>query len=350
MFVDYVKIHVKGGDGGNGCVSFRREKYVPRGGPDGGDGGNGGSVYLEADVNLASLLDLRYRPHRVAGRGQHGKGKNMHGRNGADVVLRVPLGTVVTEGDRQIADLTRLGQRFCAAKGGRGGRGNQHFATSTRRAPRIAEKGSSGKERTLILELKLIADVGLVGLPNAGKSTLLAHLTHATPKIASYPFTTLHPNLGVYECASGKRIVFADIPGLIEGASKGAGLGDRFLRHIERTRILVHITCFDNQSMNFDSLWEKYELLQQELATYNPELARKPQIVAINKIDLASEEIVKDIVEKFKKRQISAIPISAIHDVGLTNLLARIEGTFETLNQTESKKGRNEAPSPVRHL
>jgi len=336
MFIDYVKIHVKGGDGGNGSVSFRREKFVPRGGPDGGDGGNGGSVFLEADPLLATLLDLKYRPLHRAEKGKNGRGKNMSGRGGSDIVIKVPLGTVVSDEEGTVlTDLTQPGQRFCAAKGGHGGRGNQHFATPTLRAPHFAEEGLAGEERSLILELKLIADVGLVGLPNAGKSTLLASLTHATPKIAPYPFTTLHPNLGVYERpVSGEHIVFADIPGLIEGASRGAGLGDRFLRHIERTRILVHLVPFELAEQDFDTLFYKYNLVRAELASYSEKLTQKPQIVVLNKIDLTSEKTVQAIVRRFKKQGITPLPISAQQKTRLKPLLTKI---LKTLNDMKSK-------------
>jgi len=333
MFVDYVKIHVKGGDGGNGCVSFRREKHVPRGGPNGGDGGNGGSVFLEADSALLTLLDLKYRPHHQAGRGRHGKGKNMHGPNGEDIIVKVPLGTMVSEGDVPLADMTNPGQRFCAARGGSGGRGNQHFANPSHQTPRFAEKGRSGEERTLILELKLIADVGIAGLPNAGKSTLLSHITNATPRIAPYPFTTIHPHLGVYEKKiTGEHIVIADIPGLIEGASRGAGLGDRFLRHIERTRILIHLVAFEEQSVDFDSLFEKYQMVLKELETYSDELVKKPQIIAINKIDLVSDAVVQKVLRRFKRKGLDALPISSLQSIGLDTLVSRMELVLDQIS------------------
>ncbi|HRU53214.1 MAG TPA: GTPase ObgE [Candidatus Sumerlaeia bacterium] len=338
MFVDYVKIRVKGGDGGNGCVSFRREKFVPRGGPDGGDGGNGGSVFLEADPKLATLLDLRIRPLIRAEHGKNGRGKNMTGRNGEDVIVKVPLGTIVSaeECEEPLADLTDPNQRFCAAAGGQGGRGNQHFATPTVRAPRFAQDGTPGEERSLILELKVIADVGLVGLPNAGKSTLLSQLTHATPKIAPYPFTTLHPNLGIFEKpVSGKHIAIADIPGLIEGASRGAGLGDRFLRHIERTRLLVHLVAFDLDNQEFDHLWEKYQMVMAELGTYSDALLKKPQIVVLNKMDISSESAVRNAKRQFKKEGIDALPISAEKSEGLNPLMRRIIKILEEMDSKE---------------
>ena len=334
-FVDYVNIHLKSGDGGNGCVSFRREKGVPRGGPNGGDGGDGGSVFLEAHPGMATLLDLKYRPYHKAERGGHGQGKNKHGKNGKDVIIKVPLGTVVSEDGQELVDLTKPGQRFCAARGGKGGRGNQHFATSVNRAPRYAEPGRPGEERRLTLELKLIADVGLVGLPNAGKSTLLSHITRAAPKVDSYPFTTLHPNLGVYMTKTGRHIVIADIPGLIEGASKGAGLGDRFLRHIVRTTILVHLIAFDDVNFDFDSLWEKYEMILKELSTYSKKMTEKKSILVLNKIDLVPEEIWKDSEKKFSEKGLEVIPISAIEETNLEQLMNRVD---KVLTDIETKK------------
>jgi GTP-binding protein len=266
----------------------------------------------------------------------------MHGRDGQDVVIKVPLGTVVSEGNLKLADLTKPGQRYCAAKGGQGGRGNQHFATSTRQAPRYAEKGKPGEERSLILELKIIADVGIIGLPNAGKSTLLAHITHATPKIAPYPFTTIHPNLGIYEKEiSGEHIVMADIPGLIEGASRGAGLGDRFLRHIERTRILVHLIAFDEITEDFSDLFEKYEMVLHELSVYSDKLLQKPQILLLNKIDLVSAKKVKEAVQGFRKRRLKILPVSAKEKKGLDALVSRIEEILDGIqasNEDDSKK------------
>ncbi len=299
-FVDYSKIHVQAGAGGDGCVSFRREKFVPRGGPDGGDGGQGGSVWLEASSDLATLIDLKLRPSLKASRGAHGQGKNMSGRAGGDLVVRVPLGTLVLDADDQeIADLVQPGQRFRAAAGGRGGAGNQHYATPTNQAPRHAKPGEPGETQTLQLELKLIAQAGLIGLPNAGKSTLLARLTHATPRIAPYPFTTLHPNLGVMEVEGYRRVTLADIPGLIEGACKGAGLGHRFLRHIERTGILVHLIAPPEDLMDLEQgddgefaalgaaeVVEAYRMVRRELASHSPLLAEKPERVVLTKVDL----------------------------------------------------------------
>jgi GTP-binding protein len=335
MFVDQVKIYVKAGDGGNGCMSFRREKFVARGGPDGGDGGDGGSIFLEADENLVTLLDLRYRPHIVAQRGRHGKGKNATGKAGEDVIVRVPLGTVVSDDQGVIADLVKAGQRALVARGGKGGRGNQHFATPTNRAPRRHEPGAPGEEKTLILELKLIADVGIIGLPNVGKSTLLSRLTAATPKIAPYPFTTIHPNLGVQQTAEGEIITFADIPGLIEGASRGAGLGDRFLRHIERTKLLVHLIGADEQAFSPDDLLYEYHLVREELRAYSALLPQKPSILALNKIDLLpkpAKKTLEGIKAAFKKEKMSLIPISAQEGTGLDALLKRILAELRRIN------------------
>ncbi len=283
-FIDRVKIRVKAGDGGNGCVSFRREAFVPQGGPDGGDGGRGGSIFLEGDSQLHTLVDLHYRSRYKAERGQHGEGRCRTGLSGDDLVIRVPLGTRVFEGTELIADVLGQGQRICVAKGGRGGRGNYNFATPTNRAPRKSTPATLGDERTLLLELKLMADVGLVGLPNAGKSTLLSVLTAARPKIAAYPFTTLHPNLGIVRVSEYASFVMADIPGLIEGASEGRGLGYEFLRHIERTRVLVFL--IDGTS---DSPKEDLKVLKRELKKWNADLAKRPSLVVLSKCDLVED-------------------------------------------------------------
>lgn len=284
--IDRAEIRVYAGDGGNGCVSFRREKRVPRGGPDGGDGGKGGDVVLIADPHLSTLLDYQYRQHYRADRGQHGQGKNRTGASGEDRVLRVPVGTTVRDADsgEQLAELLESEDRCVVARGGRGGRGNAAFATSTRRAPREAEPGEPGEERRLELELRLIADVGLVGRPNAGKSTLLAALSAARPKIAEYPFTTLEPNLGVLQLSGGRTAVVADIPGIIEGAHAGKGLGLKFLRHIERTRLLAYVIPVDS-----DDLQEEYRILQDELREYSEALLDKPHCVVLTKIDLLED-------------------------------------------------------------
>lgn len=321
MFVDYLKLHVKAGDGGSGCVAFRREKYVPHGGPAGGDGGRGGHVVFEVSPRLGTLYDLKLRPNLVAARGGNGSGNNRHGSDGEDIVVEVPMGTVVTDEEgRQLADLTRPGQRWIAARGGRGGQGNSHFATPTNKTPRYAQPGEGGEENSLTLELKVIADVGLVGLPNAGKSTLLAALTHATPKIASYPFTTLSPNLGVIEYDDLRHIALADVPGLIEGAHRGVGLGDRFLRHIERTKILLHLVGDEAGVFDPDDVLYKIDLVDNELATYSRALADKPRTVVVNKIDLAKPGDIERIREALAKRGLEPLCISAADGDGLDHL------------------------------
>jgi GTP-binding protein len=284
MFIDRAVIHVKGGDGGRGCVSFRRERFVPKGGPDGGDGGDGGDVVLVADERLSTLLDFHYRQHYHAQRGAHGEGGRRHGRRGASLIVPVPVGTVVKDADTGavLADLVRPGQQVVVARGGRGGRGNARFATATRRAPRYAEPGEPGEERRLELELRLLADAGLVGKPNAGKSTLLSRVSAARPKIADYPFTTTEPCLGMVGLADGRSFVLADIPGLIEGAHQGAGLGHAFLRHIARTRVLVHVV---DLATDRDPVAE-FEAVNAELGLYDRTLLSRPMLVALNKIDL----------------------------------------------------------------
>ncbi len=339
MFYDKAKIYVRGGDGGNGCIAFRREKYVPEGGPWGGDGGRGGDVILVADEGLRTLVDFRYQRHYKAQRGRHGKGKNMHGGSGEDLVLRVPVGTVVREAEsgRLIGDLTRNGQKLTVARGGRGGRGNARFATMANRAPKMAEKGEPGEELWLSLELKLLADVGLVGLPNAGKSSLIAKISAARPKIADYPFTTVVPNLGVVRVDDGTSFVVADIPGLIEGAHAGAGLGHEFLRHAERTRILVHLV--DMSGFGGRDPVKDFHTVNRELALYNPALAEKQMLVAANKIDLpeSRKNLVPFRHELGGKYEIFAI--SALTGEGLDRLVARIGRLLGTL----PAKGQEEA-------
>jgi GTPase len=297
-FVDEARIHLKAGDGGNGCVSFRRERFVPRGGPDGGDGGKGGDVILQADEQLSTLLDFTYPQQFRARNGTHGKGKGKTGRDGEDRIIRVPVGTMIRDDQtgEVLQDLVTEGQKFVVAKGGRWGRGNARFATSTHRAPRHAEKGEQGEERWLRLELKLLADVGLVGYPNVGKSTLLSRISSAKPKIADYPFTTLSPNLGVVSREDHLPFVVADIPGLIKGASQGAGLGLTFLRHVERTRLLVHLLDLSKDSSR--SPIDDFNALNRELKAFQPSLQAKVQIVAMNKLDLAG---ARERAIKFKK-------------------------------------------------
>ena len=289
MFIDRTKIRIEGGHGGNGVTAFRREKFVPRGGPSGGDGGRGGDVWLVADSSLNTLLHLRYNPEHTAERGRHGEGSNRYGRDGADKEVRVPVGTQVYDaatGDL-LHDFTRDGERWLAARGGRGGFGNSHFATSTNRAPRYHQEGSPGEACELQLELKLLADVGLVGFPNAGKSTLISVISAAKPKIADYPFTTLEPHLGVVDLGEFRTFVVADIPGLIEGAHEGAGLGDRFLRHVERTKLLLHLVDVSSASGR-DPVGD-YETINRELAAYDENLASRPQLVVATKIDALDE-------------------------------------------------------------
>ncbi|HEY7139838.1 MAG TPA: GTPase ObgE [Methylomirabilota bacterium] len=329
MFVDEVEIDVRAGDGGRGCVSFRREKFVPRGGPNGGDGGRGGSVILEADEGLGTLLDFRYKRHYAARRGGHGEGSDRHGKNGADLVLRVPVGTTVRDRETGLllGDLTVNGERLDVARGGRGGRGNARFATSTHRAPRRADPGEPGEERGLRLELRLLADVGIVGFPNAGKSTLVARVSAARPKIADYPFTTLVPTLGLVRIDEGRSFVIADVPGLIPGAAEGKGLGLRFLRHLERTRLLVHLLDLD-PATGRDPV-EDWRTIQAELKAYSPELAARPQLVAANKVDLeGAAPRLKRVVAMGRRRRLPVIPLAARTGQGLAELRAAIAGAL----------------------
>ena len=312
MFIDKVRIHVKGGNGGAGCMSFRREAHVPKGGPDGGDGGHGGNVVVEADASLSSLIEYRFKHHFKAERGTHGKGSRMHGATGEDLVLKVPMGTVVHEYFEEskevgelIADLTHDGERVTVAEGGMGGRGNIHFVTPTRRAPAFAELGEPSQERWIELEMKLMADAALVGMPSAGKSSLIAKMSAARPKIADYPFTTLVPNLGVARSGDYSFVV-ADIPGLIEGAHEGRGLGHEFLRHIERTALIVHVVDLTGDYEGRDPL-EDYDIINRELALYADELAARPRIVVANKIDVPGvEEVADRLAERVREDSIAA--------------------------------------------
>ena len=321
MFIDEAEIWAIAGDGGNGCVSFRREKYVPHGGPDGGDGGDGGSVYLQADPSLNTLYHLSGKHHWRGGRGGHGLGKKCHGKNGQDAIVRVPPGTIIRDADLGLVlkDLLETGQSVCVAQGGRGGRGNARFATASHQAPRECESGEVGQSRHLKLELKLMADVGLLGAPNAGKSTLLRRVSAARPKVAAYPFTTLEPVLGIVELSGYRRFVMADIPGLIEGAHAGAGLGDAFLRHVERTTLLVHLV--DICPLEGDPV-ATYHAINNELAMHSATLARRPQIVVANKLDLTGAE---DRLEEFRQAVgVEVLGISGVTGRGIERLAERI--------------------------
>jgi GTP-binding protein len=338
MFIDRTKIRVRGGNGGNGVTAFRREKFVPRGGPSGGDGGRGGDVWLVADSSLNTLLHLRYNPEHTAGRGLHGEGSNRTGREGEDVVVRVPVGTQILDGETGefYADLSEDGARWLAAKGGRGGFGNAHFASSTNRAPRYHQEGSPGEERELQLELKLLADVGLIGFPNAGKSTLISTISAAKPKIADYPFTTLEPHLGVVDLGDFRTFVVADIPGLIEGAHTGAGLGDRFLRHVERTKLLLHLV--DVSSISGRDAVSDYEIINRELRAYDPELAERPQFVLATKLDALDEP---ERLERLRARAVADgrkfFEISSATRRGLDELVHAVARHLEEIRASETR-------------
>lgn len=317
-FVDSVQIHVKAGDGGVGCVGFRREKFVPKGGPDGGDGGNGGDIILRANRQLSTLLDFQYKKKYEAQRGEHGLGSNQTGSSGWHVVLEVPVGTLIRDAETHsvLGDLVKEGQELLVAKGGRGGRGNSAFATSTNQAPRQFEQGGPGEEKEIELELKLLADVGLVGFPNAGKSTLISVISAAKPKIADYPFTTLVPNLGIVRIDTGKSFVVADIPGLLEGAHLGKGLGIQFLRHVERTRVLVFLIESTSADPKAD-----YKILLNELKQFNPNLPKKPKMIAITKTDIADPGTIKAL-KKIKFGRVPVHFISAVAGKGVKDLVA----------------------------
>ena len=338
MFIDRAKIHVQGGNGGNGVTAFRREKFVPRGGPSGGDGGRGGDVILLADDSLNTLLHLRYNPHHTAQRGLHGEGSNRSGRDGEDHVIRVPVGTQIFDAatGELLHDLNHDGDRWLAARGGRGGFGNAHFTTSTNRAPRYHQSGSPGEELDLQLELKLLADVGLVGFPNAGKSTFISTVSAARPKIADYPFTTLEPHLGVVDLGDFRTFVIADIPGLIEGAHTGAGLGDRFLRHIERTKLLLHLV--DVSSVSGRDAVSDYETVNRELASYNEALATRPQFVVATKIDALDEpERLESLQQRAIEDQKPFFAISSATGNGVRELVNAIAAKLEELSAESNK-------------
>lgn len=321
-FIDEAKIYVKAGDGGRGCVSFRREKYIPRGGPDGGDGGKGGNVYMVADRSLASLLDFKYKRNYEAERGEHGQGSNCTGKEGEDIIIRVPVGTVLKnpETGEIVEDLVADGQKIVLVKGGRGGKGNAFFTSSTYQAPKFAQPGEKGGERWLYLELKLLADVGIIGFPNAGKSTLISHISAAKPKIADYPFTTLQPHLGVVKFGEHNNFVVADIPGLIEGAHTGKGLGIKFLKHIERTSLFIHLIDISPQTGR-DPLSD-FEIINKELKAFNSDMAKRPQIVVLNKVDITeARENLSKILEFFKAKGLEVFSISAVTGEGLDKLI-----------------------------
>ena len=335
QFIDQATVYVKAGNGGNGAISFRREKFVPKGGPDGGNGGDGGSVRILADRQLSTLLDFKYKRQYRAVNGEHGRGKTQTGKTGADVVLKVPCGTLVRDSSTGeiIADLVGNGEEIIDARGGKRGRGNAEFATPTNQAPRVAEPGTPGEERELLLELKLLADVGLVGFPNAGKSTLISVVSAAKPKIADYPFTTLAPNLGIVRIAEGKSFTLADMPGLIKGAHEGKGLGIQFLRHIERTKVLVFMIESISENPKRD-----YEILLHELDSYNSELAKKPRIVALSKIDLFEDKALKKLKKVSFGRKIRVFRVSAITRVGVDTLVDEMWRALRSHHQPAQSK------------
>ena len=337
MFADSARIIIKSGKGGDGHVSFRREKYVPNGGPDGGDGGKGGDVIFQVDEGLNTLTDFRHRRKYAAENGEEGKKRNCHGKNGEDIIVKVPAGTIIrdAETDKVIADMSGENRREVILKGGRGGQGNMHYATPTMQAPKYAQPGQSGQELWVQLELKVIADVGLVGFPNVGKSTLLSRVSNARPKIANYHFTTLNPHLGVVDIDGGKGFVMADIPGLIEGASEGIGLGHDFLRHIERTRVLVHVV--DAASTEGRDPLEDIRAINKELEAYNPDLMKRPQIIAANKTDVIyaeDEDPVAKLKAEFEPKGIKVYPISAVSGQGVKELLYAVYDLLQTVDST----------------
>lgn len=339
VFIDRAKIFVKGGDGGNGCLAFRREKFVPRGGPSGGDGGHGGNVYFEATSQMNTLLSFRYNPEYKAPRGSHGEGSNCSGRDGADIIVKVPVGTLVTNFDtgEVIADLIADGERLLIAEGGRGGFGNAHFVSSVNRAPTRIESGKPGQAYNLNLELKLLADVGIIGYPNVGKSTLISRISAARPKIADYPFTTLTPNLGVVDAGEFRHIVVADIPGLIEGAHEGAGLGLQFLRHVERTKLLLHL--IDVSSVTGREPLNDFEVINNELRNYRSELASKPQIVVANKLDALDEPERLDQLKAFcEQKGLPFFQISAVTGEGIKPLVYAMVQALDQLSETSETK------------
>lgn len=345
MFTDYAKIYASAGKGGNGAVSFRREKYIAAGGPDGGDGGKGGDIYFEVDPDSNTLIDFRYKKKFKAENGNNGEGAHKYGKSGEDLYIKVPIGTIVKDAKTNeiLADLSEKGQKELVLRGGRGGKGNSHFATATRQAPRFAQGGEGGEEKELILELKLLADVGLIGYPSVGKSTILSIVTAATPKIADYPFTTLVPNLGVVKPEYGESFVIADIPGLIEGASEGVGLGTEFLRHIERTRLLLHV--IDVSGLSGRDPIEDYYVINKELEKYSEKLAKRKQIIVANKIDSMQDPKIYEKLEKLAKENNQELfKISAATGEGIKELMIEVSKILKTLpkeiliEKTENKK------------
>ena len=336
MFADYTKIIIKSGNGGDGAITFRREKYVAAGGPDGGDGGRGGNIYFRVDPNANTLIDFRFTKKFKAQNGENGSGSNRYGKAGEDLYIDVPIGTIIkdVETGKVVADLSKEGQEELVLKGGRGGKGNSHFATATRQVPRFAQAGEEGEEKEVILELKLLADVGLLGFPNVGKSTFLSRVTDAKPKIANYHFTTIEPNLGVVKTASGDSFVIADIPGIIEGASEGVGLGIQFLRHVERTRLLLHV--IDVSGSEGRDPVEDYHTINEELKKYSEKLATRKQILVANKIDvMQDDERLKELEELAKKEKLELFKISGVTGEGVSELLNRVSEVLKTLPKEE---------------
>ena len=336
MFTDYVKILIKAGDGGDGAITFRREKYVAAGGPDGGDGGNGGSIYFQVDPNANTLIDFRFNKKYKAENGENGSGGNCYGKKGEDLYINVPIGTIIKDSQtgKVVADLSKEGQVELVLKGGHGGKGNSHFATATRQAPRFAQGGEKGEEKEVILELKLLADVGLLGFPNVGKSTFLSVVTAAKPKIANYHFTTINPNLGVVKTKTGNSFVIADIPGIIEGASEGVGLGIQFLRHVERTRLLLHV--IDVSGLEGRNPVEDFYTINEELKKYSEKLANRKQIIVANKIDVMQDESLLNELEKLAQKQnIELFKISGVTGEGIDKLISRVEQVLKELPHEE---------------
>ena len=340
MFTDYVKILIKSGDGGDGAVTFRREKYVAAGGPDGGDGGNGGNIYFKVDANSNTLIDFRYNKKYKAQNGENGSGNNCYGKKGEDLYINVPIGTIIKDAatGKIVADLSQKGQVELILKGGRGGKGNSHFATATRQVPRFAQGGEKGEEKEIILELKLLADVGLLGFPNVGKSTFLSVVTSAKPKIANYHFTTINPNLGVVKTKNGESFVLADIPGIIEGASEGIGLGIQFLRHVERTRLLLHV--IDVSGTEGRDPVQDFYTINEELKKYSEKLAKRKQIIVANKIDIMQDENnLKKLEQLADKEEIELFKISAVTGQGIDNLINRVAQILKELPKEDLTEG-----------